>query len=300
MTFNRRALLTGAVALPLAAEVLAGTAQAQASGATDEKVVALWPGDAPGSEGVTATEIFTDTREKPEQPNRSITGVRVPDLRIRRPANPNGAAMLVVPGGGFRNLAYDKEGHEIAAWLLSLGFVTGVLKYRLPNDGWKAGIDVAVQDCQRALRLLRQELGAGKAKEAKVGVMGFSAGGYLAAALATRFTEKLDGDVDTASTLSARPDFAALVYPLFGGGPVPSLAEKVTAEASPAFIVHASDDPKAPVAGSLGATSRLIALKVPVELHLYERGGHGFALRRPPCETWPGLFDAWAKARLRA
>lgn len=295
MGINRRNLLTGAVTLGVAAEVLAASAQAQASGAADEKVVRLWPGDAPGGEGVTVSETFTDNREKPEHINRSITGVRVPDLRIRHPQTPNGAAMLVLPGGGFRNLAYDKEGHEIAAWLLSLGFVTGVLKYRLPMDGWKAGIDVAVQDCQRAMRLLRQELGAGK-----VGVMGFSAGGYLAAALATRFNEKLDGDIDAASALSARPDFAALVYPAFGGGPVPNLADKVTAETSPAFIVHASDDLKAPVAGSLGATNRLMALKVPVELHLYERGGHGFALRRPPCETWPGLFDAWSKARLKA
>ena len=294
MTFNRRALLAGAVALPLAAEVMTGSAQAQASGAADEKVVLLWPGEAPGGEGVTATETFTDNREKPDQINRSISGVRVPDLRIRHPQTPNGAAMLVIPGGGFRNLAYDKEGHEIAAWLLSLGFVTGVLKYRLPNDGWKAGIDVAVQDCQRAMRLLRQELGTGK-----VGVMGFSAGGYLGAALATRFNEKLDGDVDAASGLSARPDFAALVYPAFGGGGVPMLTDKVTVETSPAFIVHASDDPKAPPAGSLGATAKLMSLKVPVELHMYERGGHGFALRRPPCETWPGLFDAWAKARLK-
>ncbi len=295
MTFNRRALLAGGITLPLAAQGLAATAHGQAAVTSPEKVVPLWPGHAPGGEGVTVTETFTDNREKPDQINRSISGVRVPDLRIRYPQTPNGAAVLILPGGGFRTLAYDKEGQEIAVWLLELGFVTGVLKYRLPADGWKAGIDVAIQDGQRAMRLLRHEVENGQ-----VGVMGFSAGGYLGAALATRFTESLDGNIDSISALNARPDFVALIYPAFGAptGGLPPLDRKVTTETSPAFIVHAFDDPKAPVAGSLGATMKLMSLKVPVELHTYERGGHGFALRRPPSETWPNLFDAWSRARL--
>ncbi len=291
MSLNRRHLLAGLAVTGLMAQA------AQARAATADKTVPLWPHEPPNGTGVTAHETVTETREKPDQPNRTIAGVRVPDLAIRYPAVPNGSAILIMPGGGFRNLAYDKEGTEIAAWLLSLGFVTGVLKYRLPSDGWSAGPDVAVQDAERAMRLLRQEVPGGK-----VGVMGFSAGGYLGAALATRFAENLDGTIDAASNLSARPDFAALIYPALAVADIhaPSLLDKVTAQSSPAFIVHAADDPRASPAASVAFAGALLAQKVPTELHLFQTGGHGFALRRPPAAEWPGLFDIWAKARLKA
>lgn len=294
VSFDRRALMAvfgGLVVLPAGQALAAPGAEKPGS----EKVVRLWPGTPPGSEGVTAKETVTDKAENPGQPNRSIAGVRDPELTIRYPAKPNGAAVLVLPGGGFRNLAYDKEGTEVADWLLTLGFVTGVLKYRLPADGWKAGVDVAVQDGQRAMRLLRQEVKGGK-----VGVMGFSAGGYLGAALALRFEERLDGKVDAADAQSARPDFAALVYAAFGapGSLVPPLEPKLRADAPPIFLIHAADDSKAMALGSLIAATKLAQLKVPVELHLFEKGEHGFAVRRPPAKEWSPLFDVWVRRHL--
>lgn len=293
---DRRGLLTGA----LTATFAAGLATNAHAATPDERP--LWPGEPPGGEGVTVTESFTDVREKPGQINRSITGVRTPMLTLYRPKKPNGAGILVLPGGGFRSLAYDKEGVEIAQWLTTLGFTAGVLKYRLPADGWKAGMDVAVQDGQRALRLLRQELQSGKANTPKVGLMGFSAGGYLSAALAVRSDERLDGSVDQADSQSARPDFVALIYGAFGNDKqgIPELSGKVTAQTPPVFMVHAADDPKAPAVGTVMAAAKLISLKVPVEMHLFETGDHGFALRRPPADKWPGLFKTWVEGRLKA
>ncbi len=288
---NRRDLLAGAIG----AGVLMEAATAKAG---TDKVIRLWPGDAPGSEGVTVTETMTDNREKPDQPNRSFKGVRVPDLTIRFPEKPNGAAMLVLPGGGFNSVVFDKEGSEIAAWLATLGFTAGTLKYRLPADGWKAGTDVALQDGQRALRLMRQAVGGGK-----TGVIGFSAGGALGAMLATRFAERFDGTVDAADAQPARPDYAALIYPGYPADLAvfpPGQAKGVPADMPPVFIAHAADDPKAPPIASLYVANVLMNRKIPVELHLFETGNHGFALRRGPADRWPGLFDAWSKTHLKA
>ncbi len=286
---NRRGILTGALTSTLAAG-LAGRTEAAAP---DE--IRLWPAEPPGSEGMPLTETFTEVREKPGQPNRQLKGIRIPTLSLYRPKQPNGAGILVLPGG--RNyLDYDKEGTEVAAWLATLGFTAGLLKNRLYADGWKAGIDVGVQDGQRALRLMRQEMKGGK-----VGLMGFSAGAYLGATLSVRFNERVDGTVDQADSQSARPDFAALIYGAFGNNKMgyPEVGEKLTAETPPVFMVHAADDPKAPAIGPLMAAAKMMSLKIPVEFHLFETGGHGFALRQPPADKWPGLFQTWAAARLK-
>lgn len=279
---SRRLLLAGAVT----AAALAKPAMA----ATADKVINLWPGEAPGGEGVTATEKIVDAHNYPPV-TRVVTGVRVPQLTISYPQASNGAAMLIMPGGGFRFLSWDAEGTEIAAWLNKLGFTAGLLKYRLPSDGWKAGTDVALQDAQRATRLLRQEM-----KGAKVGAIGFSAGGVLASMLASRFDERLDGQVDAADTQSARPDLVALIYP----GIDPKLVTKASADTPPVFIAHAADDPKAPAFVSAMAAAQLVMKKVPVELHLFETGDHGFALRTGPADRWPALFDTWSKTHLKA
>lgn len=282
MDLSRRLLLAGAV-------TTAALAQSAAAAPAD-KVINLWPGEAPGSEGVTATEKIVDAHNYPP-PTRVVTGVRVPQLMVSYPQVSNGAAMLIAPGGGFRFLSWDAEGIEIAAWLNKLGFTAGLLKYRLPSDGWKAGLDVAVQDGQRAMRLLRQDIKGGK-----VGAMGFSAGGYLASALAARFNERLDGQVDAADAQSARPDFAALIYP----GIDPKIAKDASPDTPPIFIAHAADDPKAPAFVSTTAATQLLMKKVPVELHLFATGDHGFALRHGPADRWPALFDTWSKTQLKA
>lgn len=282
---NRRGMLAAA----LTSTLVAGFASSTHAAAPED--IKLWPDGPPGGETLSIAETFTDDREKPDQPNRHIKGITVPTLSLYRPKKANGAGIVVLPGGRSY-LDYDKEGTEVAAWLAKLGFTAGLLKNRLYADGWKAGIDVGVQDGQRALRLLRQEMKGGK-----VGLMGFSAGAYLGATLAVRFNERVDGTVDQADSQSARPDFAALIYGAFGSDAqgIPELGKKLSTETPPIFMVHAADDPKAPAAGPLMAAARLISLKVPVEMHLFETGGHGFALRQPPADKWPGLFDAWEK-----
>ncbi|HVZ29845.1 MAG TPA: alpha/beta hydrolase [Asticcacaulis sp.] len=289
-TMNRRGILTaaaGGLALLMARPVLA---------AGTPKVLNIWPNQPPGGDAkVTVQEKITDNREKPDQPNKFVYGVRTPDLTLRYPEKPNGAAVLVLPGGAYTKVVLDKEGNEIAAWLTGEGYVTGVLKYRLPGDGWAAGLDTPGQDALRALRLLRKVSGVNK-----VGVMGFSAGGHLAAVLGTRYADPLYDRIDATDDLSARPDFMALLYPALGLRALPGnmcypVFDRVNAQTPPAFIAQAADDKRVTPNNSLEMEARLVAAGVPAELHMFEAGGHGFALRTSPGDVWPGLFDTWEK-----
>lgn len=288
---NRRGLLLGGAAGSLAL-LLARPSRA----ATAIKTVNIWPNQPPGGDAkVTVQEKITDNREKPDQPNTFVYGVRTPDLTIRYPQKPNGKAILVLPGGAYTKVVLDKEGNEVAAWLTGEGYVTGVLKYRLPGDGWAAGLDAPGQDVVRAMRILRRESGVPTA-----GVMGFSAGGHLAAVLATRYADPLYDRIDGTDDLQARPDFMALLYPALGLRALPGnmcypVFDRVNAQTPPAFIAQAADDKRVTPNNSLEMEERLVAAGVPAELHMFEAGGHGFALRTSPGDVWPGLFDAWEK-----
>jgi acetyl esterase/lipase len=237
---------------------------------------------------------------------------------VFRPAIPNGSAVLVMPGGGYRWVVIDKEGYEVARWLSARGYTVFVLFYRLPGEGWKAGPDVALADAQRAIRLIRQRARDYGILPERVAAMGFSAGGHVCGDLATRFATLVYDAVDSADGLISRPDAAALIYavqsmraPIAHAGSralligkdasaererAHSPASNVTRQTPPCFVVHAEDDPTVPVDNSLEFRAALKRAGVPVETHLFTNGGHGFGLRRAmgkPAEAWPDLFARW-------
>lgn len=289
--FNRRTLLACAASLTLAPRAFAAEPQE----------FALWPGVAPGGEKVTVT---------PEVGPQSIKGVIRPTVTIYKPEGAFTKAVLIAPGGGFTQVVMEKEGHEIARWLAKNGIASGVLVYRLPNEGWPQRMEVILQDAQRAMRILRKETGA-----KQIGVMGFSAGGMLAAALESRWADKSYPDVDALDTVSAKPDFMVLGYsnarvatplpnlpPLPSGLPRPApvyLFKDFSPNPVPTFIVHAENDTRVPVETSRQAYGALKAKGGKVEMHLFKTGEHGFALRIPEgsdAAAWPQMFLDWMKA----
>ena len=241
-------------------------------------------------------------------------------MAVFRPDRPNGAALLLMPGGGYRHVVVDKEGYEMARWAAARGFTCFVLFYRLPGEGWAAGPDVALSDAQRAMRLIRHRARDYAVDPERVSAMGFSAGGHLCADLAARFAARTYEPVDEADTLSAKPHSAAPIYPVMSMdpavthagsrekllGPNPTAAleaahspdRNVPADAPPHFILHAEDDAAVPVENALLLRAALKATGIPVETHLFAQGGHGFGLRNTigkPVEAWPELWRAWAR-----
>jgi len=327
---NRRGTLASLTGGLLASVAAAAQAKAQAKPkptsppetppADSTEVLPLWPGDPPGSAGVTAVETVTERGDAKGLRDRSVTHTRKPTLTVFRPERPNGAAVVLMPGGGYERVVTDKEGFETARWLAERGYVCFVLLYRMPGDGWGAGPDTPLQDAQRAVRLARSHAAALKFAPARVAIMGFSAGGHLAASLTTRFDAKVYQPVDAADALSARPDLSCLMYPVVSmvDGPVHGGSRKqllgaaptaeqialyspdqgVTAGTPPVFLVHAADDKVVPVANSLMMFSALTAQAIPAELHVFEEGGHGFGLRGvtgKPVAAWPDLFVTFAQ-----
>ncbi len=314
---GRRAMMQGTLAAGLA---LSGPALAG-----DGPAIRLWPKDAPGGAGVTVVEEETDRSPPPAAlRDRIIKGVRDPDLKVFRPKSPNGASLLIAPGGGYRWVVRDKEGYECAQRFADAGLTVYVMSYRLPGDGWAAGPQTPLQDAQRALRLVRREAGRKGAglDPARVGLMGFSAGGHVAGSLSLMFDEAVYPPVDAVDKLSARPDISVLVYPvatmkpplahagsrqlLLGPNPTAalearwSLETQARADAPATFLLHAADDVSVPVENSLALEAALRARKVPTEMHIFEEGGHGFGLRfarGKPVEAWPDLVLAWWKRR---
>ena len=284
------------------------------------EVLPLWPGDPPGSAGVTAVETVLDRTVAGGPRDRAVTHTRKPTLTVFRPAKPNGAAVVLAPGGGYERVVTDKEGFETARWLAGRGYTCFVLLYRLPGDHWGAGPDAPLQDAQRALRLVRSKAAAMKFDPARIAIMGFSAGGHVAGSLTTRFDAKVYDRIDAADDLSTRPDLSALIYPvlsmvegpahmgsrkqLLGSTPTPeqvalySPEQNVTDRVPPVFLLHAADDKTVPVANTLMMFTALRAKAIPTEMHVFEEGGHGFGLRSidgKPVAAWPGLFETFAK-----
>ncbi len=300
---------------PIAA-MAAPVPTAEPGGAT----IALWPGGTPGAGNVTAKEALID--RSPEGPlrDRFAEHVTTPMLTLfPAKGTPNGITLLIVPGGGYVRVVIDKEGFEAAEWFSARGFSCAVLRYRMPGDGWASGPDAPVHDALRAIRVLRgQPLQAGQSRP-RIGVMGFSAGGHLVARLITE--PKLSYQRrDAADDLSARPDFAVLMYPviatagaaahagsvaqlLAGGVRESELARyspdrNVTADTPPTLLVHAGDDTSVPVENSLLMYAALKKAGVRSELHVFDEGGHGFGLRAvagKDVAAWPTLVENWAR-----
>ena len=275
---------------------------AQVWAAEPGKLIPLWPGRAPGETNTVSTERDTSKPgEKPVagKPVIRLGNVSQPSITIFPPAagKNTGAAVLVCPGGGYSILAWDLEGTEVCDWLNAIG-VTGVLlKYRVPKR--EQG---PLQDAQRALGLVRQRAKAFGLDPQRIGVLGFSAGGNLAAELCANFTERAYPAVDEADAVSCRPDFQVLIYPAYlvqkddPGKISPQVA--VTSNTPPTFIVMAANDPVR-VENALGYALALKQSKVPVELHVYPTGGHGYGLRRTaePITAWPDRATEWMKSR---
>jgi acetyl esterase/lipase len=252
-----------------------------------------------------------------------ITNVQNPTIEVYLPAkrNRNGQAVVIFPGGGYQGLAYDWEGTDMAKMLNSHGIAGVVVKYRLPVS--KSLIEkkyVPLQDAQRAIRLVRRNSQKFGIDSKKIGIMGFSAGGHLASTLGTHFDKKVYKPQDDIDSLSARPDFMALIYPvisfgefthkgskgsLLGDNPTQEQIEEfsnekqVTAQTPPTFLVHSVDDGAVPVENSVLFFQALKAHNVPVDMHIYQEGGHGYslALNNPKLSQWVYNLVDWLKQR---
>ena len=284
------------------------------------ETIDLWPGGAPGMPARALVETVDERSTDRLVTDRAVYGITRPRIAVFRPDRPNGAAVLLTPGGGYRWVVVDKEGYEMARWLAARGFTAFVLFYRLPGEGWEAGPDVALSDAQRAMRLIRHRSREYAIEPERVAVMGFSAGGHVCADLATRFAAPTYSAVDDADALSARPQCAAPIYPVVSmdrtiahagsrslliGDDADEARERahspdrnVPADAPPFFLLHAEDDDAVPVENTIRLRAALKARGIPVETHLFQHGGHGFGLRKAvgkPVEAWPELWRAWAR-----
>lgn len=315
---DRRALIG------LAATAAAAASSARATGAPPilpdpTEVVPLWPGKPPGARAQLPRETITDRVKTSGFQDRYVTGIGAPLMTVFRPTRPNGAAVLIAPGGGYIRVVIDKEGFEVAHRLAVAGITAFVLRYRLPAEGWNQAADVPLQDAQRALRLIRANAATFNIDPRRVCAMGFSAGGHVMASLATRHDAKVYAALDDIDRQSARPDLSALIYPvidmapphahqgsreaLLGASPTPQLQalyspqRHVTGATPPTFQVHAWDDHSVPIANSLDYLAALRAAGVGGDTHFFEEGGHGFGIwlaRGKPAAIWPDLFLAWA------
>jgi acetyl esterase/lipase len=283
--------------------------------AADPQVVSLWPGKPPGDVGITGEEKFIELKvggksyEVAGKPTKWLTNVTKPSITVYRPAKDadTGVAMLICPGGGYHNLGWDVEGEEVAAWLNSIGVTGIILKYRCPR---RAG-DVKgepplgpLKDAQRAVSLVRSKAKEWGIDPAKIGMVGFSAGGHLVGATATNFEERAYEPIDDLDKLSRRPDFAVMLYSgYFNVKDKEKNTEelsptiRVTSAAPPMFLVHPTDDPISAVDHSVTMYLAMKRAGVPAELHVYATGGHGFGVRKVdhPCASWTDRCTDWLR-----
>lgn len=280
----------------------------QAARAEPERIV-LWPTGAPEGGGPAGPES--------RSPTGAVRNIGVPSLTVHEPEEPNGAAALVVAGGGYKLIQMGTEAEPAARWLAAQGVTAFVLRYRLPDEGWAAGPRAPLQDIQRSLRLIREGAAVRGLDARRLGVLGFSAGGHLAGLAATRSAWRSYAPVDPADERSAHADFAALVYPvvtllppyertatriqMVGRHPSPaasadwSVETHVRSACPPLFLAQAADDRIADPANTLILEAAARQAKVPVERHLFPEGGHGFGLGRPgtPAAAWPAMCRSW-------
>jgi acetyl esterase/lipase len=262
----------------------------------------LWPAAAPGAPANPPPESDITAAHDSLIAGRNLirlTNVSKPTLTYYEAQVPNsGAAVVVFPGGAYHVLAIDLEGTEVCDWLVTIHVNCILVKYRVPDSGPLPKSTAALQDAQRALGLVRQHAAEWHIDPHKVGVLGFSAGAHLSAALSTHFDKRLYKPLDPADEIFCRPDFAVIVYPGYL-----SLAEMnfafnpeihVTASTPPSFIVQTEDDPVY-VENSTLYFLALKNAKVPAELHVYAEGGHGYGLRPSnlPVTHWPSLVQTW-------
>ena len=265
--------------------------------------VPIWPGMPPDQPSVPGPETVKQV---------GVTNVTRPTMTAYPPSGKNtGVTVVVIPGGGFQGLAMDLEGTEICDWLTSRGVTCVLLKYRVPSIPYVWQCDCrphpyalstpSLEDVQRTLRLVRAHAGAWRIDPHKVGVIGFSAGGFLVAEASTYFSTSIYAPVDAADQLSSRPDFAIAVYPghlsLSKDSTAlnPVIESHITAQTPPTFLLQNEDDHVDQVEDALSYYMGLKKAGVPVELHAYAQGGHAFGLRATnlPVSGWPQLVETW-------
>lgn len=271
----------------------------------------LWPRKPPGGDSYSPQALPDDW------PAVFLRNVATPQLHVFQPGRPNGRALLVIPGGSYQFVSVANEGADVAERFTAMGVTVFVLTYRLPNEGWSGRTDVPLQDAQRAVRLIRSQASRFRIDPATLGVVGFSAGGHLAATLATQHALATYASVDAADRLSAQPFAVGLIYPvvtmetpwthplsrelLLGTSPAEADIERRSAErhvdatTAPMFLVHALDDDAVPAENSLRMFASMRAAKRPIELHLLQEGGHAFGIGYPdtPSARWIDLFQSW-------
>jgi acetyl esterase/lipase len=264
--------------------------------------VPIWGGAVPDARQVSGPEYATNIPTADGKSWVAVVNVTQPTMTVYSPKRKNiGVAMLVFPGGGYNCLAIDLEGTEICDWLTSKGITAVLLKYRVPSKepGLYGESSRALEDAQRTLSLVRYNAGEWHIDPHKVGVIGFSAGGHMVTATSTHFDHRSYAAVDAADTESCRPDFGIALYPghlwMEENGFALNPNVPVTGNTPPTFIVQAENDPVDSVNNSLVYFAALKKAKVPVEMHLYAEGGHGFGLRHRdlPIGTWPELVEKW-------
>jgi acetyl esterase/lipase len=282
--------------------------QAQNAGAVwppspDHLTLPLWPGTPPGAKTNLPLEVNVNadgTKQMAGRPYIRLTNVSTPTLTVYKPTAKNsGAAIVVFPGGGYQILSVDLEGTEVCDWLNQIGVTCVLVKYRVPDSGPYPKSAGALQDAQRAMGLVREHATEWGVDPHRIGVMGFSAGAHLSAAVSTHYEQRLYDAVDTADKLSCKPDFAVVMYPgylaLADQNFAPNPDVHPTADTPPTFILQAEDDYTAHVENAVVYFMELKTVKVPAELHVYAQGGHGFGLRPRdlPIMGWPKLVETW-------
>lgn len=279
--------------------------------------IPLWPtGQVPGETGTTRPARVVERSNDPAHPDRFVDQIDAPYLLVHTPAHGNGRALLVIPGGGYQRVVIDKEDSALVPeWVDRAGYTLFVLRYRLPQAGRDR--QAALADAQRALRVVRDQAARRRLDADSVSVMGFSAGGHVAARLATGFDAPAYPPRDAIDRLSARPAGAVLVYPVIDMGPHAhsgsrgrllgepadaalaaqySMQQHVRADMPPTLLIHANDDRVVSVHNSEVMAQALAKAGVEHELHLFAHGGHGFGMRMPPDSTlavWPLLAQRW-------
>jgi acetyl esterase/lipase len=270
----------------------------------------IWPGAVPDTQPVPSPEKMTVSKGLiAGLPATAVTNVTRPTMTVYPPTGKNtGAAVVVLPGGGFEILAIDLEGTEACAWLTANGITCVLLKYRVPGAPYDWHCDcrphdymtptMALEDTQRTIGLVRYHARQWHIDPHKIGVMGFSAGGFLVAEASTRYKRRLYRPVDAADKESIRPDFAIPIYPghlAMDGKLNPNVP--VTRDTPPTFLVQAEDDHVDGVEQALVYYAALAKAGAPAEMHLYAHGGHAFGLRRTtlPITAWPELMKTWLK-----
>jgi acetyl esterase/lipase len=282
--------------------------------------IALYPKD--GIPGAIPQNIPEKTTINPNDGVSVTTDIQIPKLYVYQPKKPNGTSVLICPGGGYYVLAMKHEGHDLAKWFNERGVTAFVLKSRLPDERLMTEKHLRpLQDAQQAMRMIRKDASKWKIDPNKIGVMGFSAGGHLAATVGTRFQKQV-GEI-TDDKISVRPDFLLLIYPfitfrlgdgkfkgmqdkLLGTNPSEAMIDEycldkqVTAETPPTFLIFTSDDFLSPEQGFL-FYSQLLKYKTPAEFHIYEKGGHGYSLsmknRGGHLADWDRQMEGWLRDR---